>query len=77
MMKLFSDNNKVRSALAATFGVHCYPIPNSTNKVTVLEEFLNSHGHAYADNKRFPERALFIDVDEKKGFIVSNSVVRA
>lgn len=66
----------MRSALSAAFGVQCYPLPSSTNKLTVLEEFLNSHGHDYADNKRFPERALFIDVDEKKGFIVSNSVVR-
>ena len=67
----------MKSALAATFGVTCYPLPTSQNKLSVLEEFLNSHGHDYADNKRFPERALFIEVDEKQGFIVSNSVVRA
>ena len=63
--------------MAATFGVRCFSNPKTENKHHILEEFLNSYGHEYADNKRIPERALFLGVDERQGHITSNEIIRA
>lgn len=57
--------------------MRCFNLPNNENKHQIFEEFLNEHGHEYADNKRIPERALFIGVDERHGFLTSHEVVRA
>jgi len=65
----------VRTALSLNFGVYCFPLIKASNKRKILEEFLVVYGRTFADNNRSPEMALFLSIDETRGYISSQEVV--
>lgn len=63
------------SALTLNFGVYCFPNLQATIKKKKLEEFLVVYGRTFAEDKRSPEMALFLSIDETRGYINSQEVV--
>lgn len=55
--------------------MYCYPPLSATTKKKALEEFLVVYGRTFADDKRSPEMALFLSIDETRGYINSQEVV--
>jgi len=48
---------------------------NATNKKKFLEEFLVVYGRTFAEDKHSPEMALFLTIDEMRGYINAQEVV--
>ena len=72
---VFTDNPRVCSALSLNFGVYCFPPIKAASKKKMLEEFLVVYGRTFSDDKRSPEMALFLAMDETRGYINSQEVV--
>ena len=64
---IFSDNPKVRNAVAINFGVYCYP--KSESKPS---KFMEDHGMNYGFESKQMTRIL--SLEEEKGKIVSSRV---
>lgn len=61
--------------MTLNFGVYCFPTIKSATKKKMLEEFLVVYGRTFAEDKRSPEMALFLGIDETRGYINAQEVV--
>jgi len=61
---VFTDNPRVKSALAPLFGVYCFaPLAEQPTKRRQFEDFLSEYGQDFTNDQTQPERALFLTID--------------